>query len=120
MFVDSLMFAVDTPHGGYDEEDHIIELELVKIATEEGKNLGVREFVIGGARLEFQGHSSIDGYDFCGLECHGGGDLVRMIRNFDDYNCCVTWSAVVTGTWVSCDTHGDCNTWQGRGRSGAW
>ena len=36
------------PLGGYDEEDYISELELVKIIMEEVRALGATYFLIGG------------------------------------------------------------------------
>ena len=34
-------------HGGYEEEDDIADLELVKIIKEEGKKMGATDFFIG-------------------------------------------------------------------------
>ena len=39
------------PHGGYDHEDCITELELVKIIMEEGP--GAKDFLVGG-KLELK------------------------------------------------------------------
>ena len=36
------------PHGGYDEEDYIAAVELVKIIMAEGRKMGAKDFFIGG------------------------------------------------------------------------
>ena len=36
------------PHGGYDEEDYITELEVGKTIMEEGRAMGALDFFIGG------------------------------------------------------------------------
>ena len=49
-FTGSMMVrSVHTPHGGFDEEDDIVELEPVKIVMEEGQGMGAKFlFLIGG------------------------------------------------------------------------
>ena len=43
-----MVLSVSMPHGGYDEEEYITELEFVKIIMEEVKRMGVKDFLIGG------------------------------------------------------------------------
>ena len=43
-----MILSVYMPHGGYDEENCIAELEIVKIIIEEGKKMEAKEFFICG------------------------------------------------------------------------
>ena len=38
------------PHGGYDEENCITGLSLIKVTMEEGSNWGAKNMFIGGDR----------------------------------------------------------------------
>ena len=42
------------PHGGYDEENFIAELEIVKIVMEEGKRKVAKDFIGGGLNIELK------------------------------------------------------------------
>ena len=43
-----MILSVCTPHGGYDKENYITELETVKVIMVEGKKVGAKDFFIGG------------------------------------------------------------------------
>ena len=101
MLISSLMMlSVYLPQGEYDEEDHIAELELVKIKR---KNMGAKDFFIGGDPIielksegggeELHGLGSLDWYGLDQPECQGGGRDVER-----EFKC------TVTSTWASFHT----------------
>ena len=81
-----MIFSVNMPHNGYDEEDCSTELEVVRIITEEGKAICAKDFFIGGdfnielkredGSDDFEGFDSIDWYGLCGPECRGASEDV--------------------------------------------
>ena len=92
-----MILSVYMSHGGYDEENYIAELEIVKIIMEERKKMGAKDFFIGGdlnielkiegGNEEFQRLDNLDWCGLCGLECRGGGEDVatyegRVISSF--------------------------------------
>ena len=43
-----MILSVFVPHGGYDEENYIAELEIVKIVMEKGGQITAEDFFNGG------------------------------------------------------------------------
>ena len=82
-----MILSVCMPHGRYDEENYIAELEIVKIIMEEGQKMGAKDFFIGGdlnielelegGNMECHGFDSLDWNGVHGLECRGGGPRRR-------------------------------------------
>ena len=108
-----MVLSVYLSHGGHDQACCITDLDLARIIMDEGKNVGAKDFFIGGDlstefRLEgggeeLQGLDSLDWYSLYGLECEGGGEDVktyektlRWLQLLRDFNCAVTstWGEV--------------------------
>ena len=75
----TMIKSVYMPHSGYDEEEYITTLDVVREIMLEGKNMGAEDFFIGGDinielkldndHKDFQGIDGIDWYGIYGPEC---------------------------------------------------
>ena len=96
VLIDSLLILpVYMSHGGYEGENHITVLEIVKVITEEGRDgQGLRrwrdlniELKLEAGEGKFQGLDGFGGYDLYWPECCGGGeDPVIYEKNFVGYS----------------------------------
>lgn len=92
-----MVLSVYMPHGGYDEENYIAELEIVMIIIEEVKKMGAKDFFINGdlnielklesGNVEFLVDDSLDWYGLYRPECQEGGeDVVTCDTSYTGYN----------------------------------
>ena len=94
-----MILSVYMPHGGYDEEDHVAELELVKVIMEEGKKIGISSSAVSStwnsnmrvvARIS--GLTALIGVVLCGPGCRGGGEnVVTYEKNCAGYSFSTSW-----------------------------
>ena len=115
-----MVLSVYTPHGGYNEEAHITELELMRTVME-ARRMKRKDFLTGGdldidlklenegAGLECQETENLDWSGLFGPECKKVGECLGS------YTKELRWLQLLRdfGSVVKCDTQKNFNTWQG-------